>query len=542
MSLTVPLAVKVGDRHITREVSDVSWRKDAVGGVRSITFRLSRPIAQMEADLAPFTPVYVYDSRTAQCIAQGRLSDSGRSADGGGQAWEVVAFGPAQHASDVTLPLVYVDRDLSAWEQIGASSPSASIGSGSKPDSSTSAPGLLTNFPDGTPVAFNSNTIARYRRAYLTGQKIGGFGYAWDAGVTVPNWRLEAVVSAAGNHGAAEFVGASFDTAGGTVAANVVTNFTNGRDTLDLRQIWTGGAATVAGDTTWAWAEAIWVRAMMYDKAGVEFTAGYSGNPFVYASTVVEDLLGRPGVLDEYDGANAVVDANTFVVNHLVYMDGTTAEHVLSDLMALTPAYRWYTGPDVTGNGYQFSWQAWPTTVRYEVSLDDGGSFPISGQNLYNSVIVRWKADSGVIQTTRRTMACGSLDSKGLKRQALLDLGDEVGGTATAAQQAGDSFLAEHNVPSNSGTIKVARPIRDVITGRMVEPHEIEAGELIRVRGVESYPDALNADSKDGRAVFRIHAVDYSSADHSASLTLDADPADTTSALVKLLNERDRRR
>ena len=72
----------------------------------------------------------------------------------------------------------------------------------------------------------------------------------------------------------------------------------------------------------------------------------------------------------------------------------------------------------------------------------------------------------------------------------------------------------------------------------MVDPWEIEPGELIRVNGVESYADALNADDRDGVAVFRIWAMDYASDSNAATLELDTYPRNVYGALKRLIERR----
>jgi hypothetical protein len=539
VSLPVPLSVRLGDQHITRAVSDVSFRKEAVGGLRNVSLTLRRDIGGLDPDLDPFTKVYVYDGRTAETVAEARLADSGRSAGADGQAWEVVAFGPVQHASDITAPLIYVDRSLEGWRQVDVTNVAATIGTGTKPGdtSSAAAQGFLAHFPDDTTVATLDRVVIQYERMWRAGQKVARIDWGWDSGITDATWEFQQITNVDGGGVGEVSASSALSTAGGMSITTVVSNWPLGRNAVKLRLIYVGGGTVVSGDTTWSWWDNVCVRSVLMSKQGTEYTTGYSANT-VRTNEVVEDLLGR--MLPEFDGANAVTAASAVTIPQLAYPAGVTAEQVLADMMKLEPAYRWYTTPDMTGNGYGFRWEVWPTTVRYEVTLDDGGSFPVSAQALFNRVGVTWTDAGGAEQITFRTLACPLLDEAGITRQAMIDLGSEVG-SESSANAAGDAFLAEHNVPQNSGTVRVARPIRDIIAGRMVDPWEIEAGELIRVRGVESYPDALNADSNDGQSVFRIWAVDYSSSDNAANLSLDADPADTTSALVKLLNERTRR-
>lgn len=539
MTLPVPLTIRVGDQHVTQQVQSLSFRREAIGGVRSISFTLARPLNDLDG-LDPLSKVYVYDGRNAETVAEGRLADTGRGTSGDGQRWDCVAFGPAQHASDIKTPLIYIDRTLEGWRFFGTegTNSGASFSSSQQPNTTTDLTGLLATWSDGAAVVTDSLVAMRYDRVREAGMKLAWFSYDWGTGVTSATWKLEAVYSTDGNPAAADLGTAdSFNTAGGTRAATVVTNFANGRNVVDLRTRWTGGAATVAGDTTWAFARVPRVEALRVDKSGAEVTTGYSSG--LATHHVVEDLLGR--LLPEFDGPNATVDTTGSVtVSQMAYTDAVAPVQVLDDLMALQPAHRWTTGPSVTDNGYSFRWEQWPTSVRYEATLDDGGSFPLSTQSVYNRVIVRWLDDAGYVRITLRTLSCPVLDNQGLIRQEVIDLGSEVG-TLAQAQAAGDAFLDEHNVPKNSGTLTVARPIRDVTTGALVQPWEIEAGELIRILGVEAYPDAFNADTNDGRGVFRILSVDYTTEGNVATLALDSDPRETEDALVKLLNQRTRR-
>lgn len=531
MSLPVPLTVRIGDEMVTRQVQSISFRKDAIGGCRSISFSLMRPLADLDA-IDPLAKVYVYDGRTASTVAEGRLSDTGRSAAPDGERWDCVAFGPAQHASDITLPLIYVDRSLDSWRLNGTAlvGAGAQFGMGAWPG--TDFNGLLATWADGTAVVTGSMSVLRHSRLAEAEMELGYFAYQWDAGKTEAAWVLDFVTSTDGGTSDAPASTHTWNTAGGSAAAHVVTNFSVGRNLLDIRTYWNGGAATVSGDTDWAWVT-IAVEATRLYKDGTVIAAGYDASP--QAHQIVWDLLGR--CLPEFDGTNATVaETGTFQIQQLTYPDGVTPAQVLEDMMRLEPAYRWYTTPSRDADLYGFRWELWPTTVRYEATLDDGGSFPLSSQTLYNQVSVRWRDANGQIRSTLRTMACDLLDDKGLVRRAQIDLGSDMG-DETSAIAAGDAFLDEHNVPRNSGTLTVARPIRDLTAGTFIQPWEIEAGELVRINGVEAYPDAFNATASDGQGVFRIHAVDYTSDGNVATLALDSDPRETEDALVALAKQ-----
>lgn len=544
MTLNVPLTVRVGNRHITREVSGLTIRKEAVGGVRSIQFRLFRPLDQFDPNLATLSKAYVYDGRSARTVAEGRLTDPGRSVGSDGQTWEATAKGPASHTGDITAPYVVIDQSLSeGWLQANRSSPGWTTTVSSKPGDTASNPtqGILATVTDGTPIN-NSHGGYRYWPIQVAGQKLARYSCSWVTGFTdgAAIWQVQCATTTEG--GSAELSAtAAPNVAGGTISAVTPTNFPDGRNLLDLRLAWTGGAATAASDIAWVWFSNVVIRAMLRTKAGADITAAASyTTDYVLAHDVVADLLGR--WLIEYDGANATINSTgTFQFKQLVYSDGVTSAKVLEDLMAAEPAFYWTTGPSTATGKYAFYWQPWPTTVRYEVTLNGGANFPSSGTELYNGVWVRYRDASGQTRSVPRTMACSILDAQGLVQIAQIDLGDEVG-TLAYAQEAGDNFLLEHNVPKNGGTVTIDRPIRDLHTGRMVQPWEIEPAHLIRVRGVESYPDALNASSNDGETVFRIWTSTYTSESNSASLELDSDSLTQTNALAALMSARTRKR
>jgi len=537
MTLNVPLSIRLGDTHITSDVGGVKFRKEAVGGVRNITLRLARPLDRVDEVIA-YTRVYVYDARSATILAEGRLSDLGRSAGTDGQQWDLAAFGPAQHASDKTLPYIVIDQSLERWKM---DERSVSIARGSLiEDGGGYADGHQLGAPTGgETISTTFVSSASYRAIYECGQKLGSVITSWRAGLADSDYKAHIYTRQGISGSLNDAYIASFATGTTNKTVVVVTDFPNGHD-ITLLSMDRQTTSTVGASTHFLRWKGLMVRALLVDKVGTEITTGYT-QAYVQAHDVLKDLLGR--VLDQYDGANASLVAGTYQIDQMAYPDGVTAAQVLDDLMLLEPAYRWTTGSSNSAGKYAFSWEAWPTTVRYEANLDDGGSFPASSQELFNKVLVRWRSPAGQIRTVTRTGACPVLDNAvpPVTRQAVLDLADEIG-SATAATRAGDNFLAEHKYPNNAGTLTASRPIRDLTTGAMVEPFEIEPGELIRVRGVESYPDSLNASSNDGMTVFRIWSMEYDSDSNSAVLELDTYSRTTANALARLTTRRNRKR
>jgi hypothetical protein len=534
MTLNVPLTVRVGSTHITREVSGVGFRKEAVGGVRSIRLRLARPLNRVD-QVTALSKVYLYDARSAETIAEGRISDLGRGVSTDGQQWDLIAFGPAQHASDRPLPIIYFDQpDNKQWRRTDPKS-SANV---YYYDQAIDDYAVAVRPVEGQTVQTTWSCELRYKGLQRAGMQLGRVKVAWGSLITDANWRF-ALFTHNGVGAGTVAASATANTAGGTLSAVVVTNFPDGDDVIGLLTDRLTTSKTAVENDLFKWFD-FWIRAKLYNADGTVRTTGYT-NDYVLAHEVVNDLLGR-GCLDQFDGASASVDTTgAHHVDQWAYPDGATPEQMLEDLMMLEPAFYWTTGPSGSSGKYSFAWKMWPTTVRYEVTMEDGGSFPASAQELYNRVLVRWQGQNGQSHTVIRTGACPALDDAGITRQAIIDIGDEIGSTA-AATRVGDNFLADHKYPANAGTLTVSRPIRDLTTGRLVEPFEIEPGELIRVLGVESYPDALNASSNDGQTVFRIWSMEYDSDSASATLELDTYSRTTANAIARLIKRRNRKR
>jgi hypothetical protein len=477
---------------------------------------LHRPLTIQPDEIDYYGLLTVYDARDGSVVWEGRLEDPGRSAGGNGQVWALTAVGGQAHTRDRTVPLVYVDTSLSRLRRIDNVTPGGQ-------DSVTTDPegrqALFLRFPSGTAVVADSRVVMRYQDITDIGMKLARVAFSWDTGLTSPGLAVQAIMSTTGSGSADTAVSVTANTVGGNATAVVGTNFTSGRDRVDLRWLDINIAGTVSQETWWASFYNVAVRAMLKDKLGNDITSptSYTANT-VLASEIVADLLGR--VLTDYDGSASTVATTSYPIDQLAYVDGADAAKILSDLVALEPTYTWRVWERTTAGRWRFEWVARPTAVRYEADLLDGYDSQGSADGLYNAVTVRWREPSGRARTTVRTSTVPALTAAGLTRQASIDLGAEVG-SATAAAQAGDKFLAEHQYPPNAGSLRIARPILDLQTGRMVMPWEIRPG-LIRVRGILPRIDALNASDRDGVTVFRIVSAEYRASDAAATLELDS--------------------
>ncbi len=534
MSLPIPLSVQLttsrGVRDITREVRDLTMRWTDPGGYQSCRVSLDRSLSIQPDEIAYYGGLTVYDGRHCGVMWDGRQEDPGRSAGAQGQVWDLIAVGGQAHTRDRTVPYIIIDQPLSGLERVDNVNPGANDGVGEDPGGS-GAQAIILQFPQGLGVNTNSRVAVRYNSIYRAGQKLARLSYLWDAGVTDANHATQAITRADGNLATGETAAAAaFNTGGGTSTALIVTNFPSGRNTVELRQMRTaGGASTIPSDLYWAAVRDLRIQATRYTASGTELLAAADyTRDYVLASEVVADLLGR--LLTAFDGSGATVATTTHQIDQLAYPDGVDAARVLEDLLALESGYTWRAWERNPAGKYRFEWVPVPSQVRYECDITDGYDSTGSSDGLYNRVTVLWRDSSGHIQSTERTATVPLLDAAGLIRQGRTDLGSSVGSLA-AAQRAGDQWLADRRYPPNAGRLRIARPILDLQTGRMVMPWEIRPG-LIRVRGILPRPDALNATARDGVTTFRIRAAEYRVSDAAATLELDSYAPSTARALA----------
>lgn len=528
MSLTIPLALRLttakGDRHVTRDLHDLSFRTVVPGGYASASFTLSRPLNIQPEEIAEYGQVRIHDRRDGSTVWEGRLEDPGRAAGSSGEIWQVTAAGPAVYADDRTTSLIYVDSRMDGW-QIGAQSTT------SVDVSINDTAGVKMAVANGTTHGAGTAGLAVYHPIAYTGQQLARVTIPWTSGFLSSNYEVWLGTSL----GTAATVSVDVDVVTGTPSGTLtgqrggVNPITAGHDTVRLRLVRQVSNYPSGDDTLWV--EFLpTVRALLMDVNGNDITSGYSTDT-VLAEAVVRDLLGR--FLNRYDGPNASI-ASTFVnIDQLAYPDGASARRVLDDLMMLEPAYYWAAWETGENGLHRFEWAEWPTTIRYEASTADGFDSPAASGDVYNAVSVRWRDGIGTSRVARFTSTVDILDSAGIVRESFVDLSDEVGSTAMATA-VGNAFLTQHQTPMNQGTITIARPILDIDRGRLVQPWEIKPGNLIRVRNVLPRIDTLNATDRDGITVFKIAAVEFNAADASATLELDSYPLTVARAISDL--------
>lgn len=544
MSLDLPLTVRIRtgrkDVDITAQVADLSFRSSIPGGFASATLTLSRPLDSQPEDIEYYARVYVYDGRNGETVWEGRLEDPGRGAGDAGEVWSITAIGPQAHAKDRVFPIIYVDTDLTRW---GPSNTTTHGGRLERGELDEDTPTLECYANEGEPVPTSWEATYTYRAIRYCGQRLARVRMDHVELGTSSNYQT-IIKTRTGAGGGVVVASDNWNTTPNAISALYGSaGWVDGMDVVSIgaeRNV----SAGVADDLARTKLSGMSVRAALKNADGTDITSGaaYTVNN-IDPVEVIADLLGR--YLTKYDGPNAILIGSGVDITQMAYPNGITAAEVLDDLAVFDPAYYWAAWEsDQTTDLYRFEYVPWPTTVRYEADIFDGFDSPGSASELYNAVVVRWLAGGPGHHPphwTRRTQSVPTLTDAGLTREFLIDLSDEIGSSANAIR-VGDNFLAEHRYPPNAGTLKVARPILDQDTGRMVSPWEILPGHLIRVRGVLPRVDGLNPTDRDGVTVFRIVAVDFSASDATATLELDSNPRTVAHALKSLRGRRHRKR
>lgn len=537
----IPLVVRLvtgrSDRVITRDVRNLGFRSTIPGGFASAEIQLDRPLSLDPDEIQPYGDLYIYDGRNGATIWQGRMEDPGRGAGSRGEVWTVRAVGPAAHARDRTIKLIYVDKSLERWFPVGGPNQNSKGGEDIGLTEGNDDPALQFRLPRGAVAPVGWHFGRWYRGIAEAGQSLARVSYFWDAGITNANWYLQAVTRLGIGGAGTIAIQDAFNVAGGNSSARVVVDFPAGHNHIELRIYRDTAQYTSGGEDIWGQFIKPIVMTRRYDKDGNVLGAAEYVADTVLASKIVEDLLGRQaggvGLLALYDGPNAEVEVTAKNIDQLAYPDGATPEKVLADLMAIETDFYW---AGWEGKPARFEWRSWPSSVRYEADAKDGFTSPASAVELFNRVTVRWRDPNGRLRATVRTSTVDVLDAAGLAREALINMADEFG-SLTMAQQVGDAFLAEHSSAPNAGTLSVSTPIFDADQGREVDPWEIRPGHLIRVRDVLPRVDALNATARDAVTVFKLVAVDYNADTNTARLELDSQPR----TVAGLLSETERK-
>lgn len=480
--MRAPLSVKLNDGTTDRLVShyteDLRFTKVAPGGHHSASMKIRLPRDDFPK-LGPADSVYIYDRRTGNTVWDGYTENPGALDGPGGQGFDLTAMGGTVLASDESQVLVYRDADLGAWERVENSAASATTDASKDPSGSVANDGLLCQFTPGQPITTGSQANIAYAALADAGLEFGAMTMNVLDGKTDANYSPELLWSpSAGSVTLGAFN--SNDTAFSKYVGDA-SSPTSGAQTISLRLRRTaGGATNIADDNTWVFFYNIAVLQRRMDRSGTLLTgvADHVTADYVLASWVAEDLLGR--ALTLCDPATAVIDTSTAHIDQLAYLDGATAAQVFDDMALHEPDFYWGIGERLPNGLHRFWFRAWPSSVRYEISVKDGYDAPGADVDLCNRISVYWTDANGLKHTTVRTSTVPELGARTKDAESVTL--PEGRGSQTNAERIGDAVLAAKATASKAATATVDRPIMDLMLAKEVMPWELEPGCLVRVR------------------------------------------------------------
>ena len=510
--LRAPLAVRINDgrtdRHVSGRTSDLRFRKTAPGGHHSASMRIQVPLGTF-MDLGPADKAFIYDARNGATIWDGYTERPGVTDGSAGQEYDITALGGMSRASDESLPLIYLDRDLSVWFlNVSGSTANAAADMSADP-AGVDGNGLLCRFAPGQPIATNSAARISYRGIDRAGMEIAGLKLTSKSGKTDGGYLNElvwyppigwAAIQSASDIRTTPMTNTRVAGGGGTYDPPA------GVSRIDLRLRRTGGATNIADDDTWTLFYDLCVLARRMNRHGTLLTglAAHGGTvESVRADWVVEDLLGR--VLTMCDPQASTIEAASWPIDQLAYRDGVKASQVLDDLGQWEPDMLWEILETTPAGLHRFNYRAWPTAPRYELSTADGYKAGGGDVDLCNRIAVNWTDDQGQEQTTVVTRYVEALGPSRIRDAEPVTLPAGQGSVANA-QRIGEQVLEAKADPPKAATAVVDHPILDHLTGRRVWPWELVPGYTARVRETGD--------------VLRVTEMEYVDADAATTLTL----------------------
>lgn len=523
----VPVAVRIRNARYDGMVTGYlhgapTFTKTDPGGFRAGSFVVDQRLGFRSDMIQPYSRVYFYDKLGGSTLFEGDVSHPGRSISTDGALLEVQVQGGAERLTDWAGMRIYTDRDMTAWTKLMSTSIASTTVDAGENKNGAGTEALTLSFGLNVHVENGYKAEAIYTRIRESGQTLGWFNYAWDAGVTNASWRVHSMVTppsttvrdqAANTSGS----GASGAVVGGSIPVGAQWAF--------LQLEWTSsGSNTGDNDVVWVSYMTPIIVARLVMKDG-SFKTGASYSDTITCFDVVNDLLGDQ-LAESFDGPGATVETGAgYQIKQLAYPNGVNPLTVLEDCLQFEPGMTYTVGPSSASNDkYSFSWATRSEAVRYEFVLwTDAHSNGVQPTDQYNAAVTRWQTPAGRISQSVTTQTIPEMDAVGRTRRYFQDLGNESGDLDNATQ-VNLTALEEHRYPANGGQVTVSRAVVDLFTGRRVEPYEIEPGYLCRLVGIDPSPDALNATAPDGGTVCRIVATNYSADSHSVSLELDSVP------------------
>ncbi len=518
MTANAPIAIKFetsrSETLIIDEIDGLRITNVVPGGFGTLETNLHRPLRFQPGEIDVFSRVTAYDRESGEVCFHGRLADPGATANESGEVWNIAAVGGQAFTTDINDPVIYVTKDVTEFKRFGGSRNGGTVSNDEGPSGEAGIKvqaGGSGSWATGTYIAGRNDD---FKRAFTN---IARFSVKTLSGAPSSLWQQRVYGIPSEDLIISADMQTSMQSFTGLIGGD---DFDAGDYTLDVRQERVGIAATT-DENAWTIFYDYIARGTIMHEWGDFYSSSEYTTDYVFAHNVVGDVIARY-LSDHVDGSEAYIDeSSTYQIDNFSFAKGATAREILDQLQNLVPTHYWamWERNRIT-DLIKMEYRPWPTSIRYEADITGGIDQSGGPIDMFNSVLVEWEDTRGRYQITRVNSTVEELTKAGINRTTRIKLDKRASSSANAIQ-AGTGFLNEHNIPTVSGTVKIDRPILDFAAGRMIKPHLIRSGQLIRLRGIRPRVKALRQTVRDGTSVFRVAKVTYD--DRSGVATLDLD-------------------
>lgn len=500
----------------------VTFRKTAPGGYASGSLKLIG--RWQDWSLGPGSQAYVYDATDGETVWEGYLDNPGQSHDVDGETFDIGAQGAQTVVGDRSEILVYLDSSFEHWRADDRNdhnlAPSADASAASWPDTEKEA--ILLQFASGTPIAKSSEARAIHDLCDSAPMGVAAYSFLVKSGLNAQGYKVRVT----GSSGTFEEKPMATES---VYMANIlgVGGFDAPTDVLKLRLRRTKGATNIGTDRVWTGFAEPYVLGRRFDLQGrdqisidriaqVDLTR-------VLSHEIVRDLIYR--MMPMIDNRMCWIDAGSYEIDQLCYADPVRPSGVLEDMELFEPDMTWLVGASGDTGKHSFTYQAWPTEARYEISVADGYSAPGGEADLCSEITVGYVDAKGVERSVKVFADVPELN--GRERAADKITLDESVSSKRNAQRIGEQALRLLNNPPKAATATVTRPVWDSAAGRFIPAWRMEPGECVMVR--------------QAGEVLRLTELEFNSDDYAVGLTL-GEPAPTIEQLIARLSKSKRRK
>lgn len=503
---------------LTRYIDDLTFKQVVPGGCESAKLVLHIPSDRLYppdwwGEL--YNSVQIIDDTSAEVVWEGRVEDPAMQT--GEDTWELGLLGVAVASTDVTIPMLYADNELTDWDPLEADA----FQHEKDEPTRTLVSRLVEGFSYSAGTSFG---LWHYTGAVRCGAVIARNAVSYDGSGpnTTEDNRFEMLLNWPGVTGTMDVT--NFEAAtiykANTIGVDFTTSQLKNHFYYDVRHTSTT-YAIASGLITVARFHNPRVIGMRVDRYGnvIVTPAPYNQGDYVKVSQVVEDVVGRflnnnwdqglvtTGISNQSEfhpergqvgGEACYIDtSNVIKIINLKYPDGADAKKILSDMMSIQTEAYWAIWPSrflqflyskfpaINEPGWpqksQFEWRKWPTSPNYVVRGIDGMSSQWDGEDVYNRVVMQVQREGTDASYALLSTYAGDagLNSGGMTADEsghpyntwhLPDLRGKFTRslfvkreTPIATGEVDDEILAaeavQHRLKKNTGTLTLKRPI-----------------------------------------------------------------------------------